>query len=418
MTPPPDAASLLRSVGLMADGPTVWGRPIPAQGPGVFVIELPAPLANAPLELTRVGKWIERVETLRLDGERPTSRALASRLASFWLPSQTVLYIGATDASIGRRVAAIARTELGDRRPHSGGHWLKTLRSLDGLRVWWTLTDATEEYEDALFSAFAGAIPAAELGAVPDGEVVLPWANLRRSTGERRATGLSGSLLADPTAVQPAPPTFVVQVPDGDAEGADGHRPAPKRPATVPRTPRAAPAARSTPAGGAGAPATVPTAPAVPVVPVAEALTADGAERLRAELDELTQVKRPQVIARIRTAKEHGDLKENSDYHAAREEQSFLEGRVQAIEARLRSAVIVDAPVAGSHVGLGSVVTLDDDGETVTYTIVGADESDPKRGRISSSSPVGHALVGRDMGDFVVVQTPAGERRYRILEIA
>ena len=117
------------------------------------------------------------------------------------------------------------------------------------------------------------------------------------------------------------------------------------------------------------------------------ALTAEGEARLRAELDELTLVKRPQVIARIRTAKEHGDLKENAEYHAAREEQSFLEGRVQAIEARLRSAVIVDAPAAGSHVGLGSVVTVDDDGETVAYTIVGADESDPARGRISSSSP-------------------------------
>ena len=157
-------------------------------------------------------------------------------------------------------------------------------------------------------------------------------------------------------------------------------------------------------------------APPAPVV-AAEALTRDGEARLRAELDELTRVKRPQVIARIRTAKEHGDLKENSEYHAAREEQSFLEGRVQAIEARLRSAVIVEAPVAGSRVGLGSVVTLDDDGETVAYTIVGADESDPPRGRISSSSPVGRALVGRDTGDYVVVVTPAGERRYRILEI-
>ena len=142
------------------------------------------------------------------------------------------------------------------------------------------------------------------------------------------------------------------------------------------------------------------TAAAVP----AEALTAEGEARLRAELDDLTLVKRPQIIARIRTAKEHGDLKENAEYHAAREEQSFLEGRVQAIEARLRSAVIVAAPVAGSRVGLGSVVTVDDDGETVTYTIVGADESDPARGRISSSSPVGRAFVGRNEGDDVVVR--------------
>src|SRR6478752_8427668 len=94
---PPDAAALLRSVGLLADGPAVWGRPVPAQGPGVFVIESPEPRAAAPIELTRVGKWIERVETLRLDGERPSSRALAARLASFWLPSQTVVYVGTTD---------------------------------------------------------------------------------------------------------------------------------------------------------------------------------------------------------------------------------------------------------------------------------------------------------------------------------
>jgi transcription elongation factor GreA len=405
MTHDSDAASLLRSVGLLADGPAVWGRPVPAHGPGVFIIELPAPLATAPIELTRVGKWIERVDTLRLDGSRPASRALAGRLASFWLASQRVLYIGASDASIGRRVGAIAKTELGDRRPHSGGHWLKTLRATDALRIWWAPTDATEEYEDALLAAFAERVPEMDLEHAPDRGLVLPWANLRRPTGERKATGLSGSLLAE-AAEAPLPPTHVVVVPDGDADGANGEPPGPRRAAAAPRAPRAAPV--------------VPVAPAQPTpapVHVAEALTVDGAERLQTELDELTRVKRPQVIARIRTAKEHGDLKENSDYHAAREEQSFLEGRVQAIEARLRSAVIVEAPAAGSRVGLGSVVTLDDDGETVAYTIVGADESNPARGRISSSSPVGRALVGHDVGDFVVVHTPAGERRYRILEI-
>ena len=412
MTQDANAASLLRSVGLLADGPMVWGRPVPAQGPGIFVIESPAPLAAAPIELTRVGKWIERVETLRLDGERPTSRALAARLGSFWLPSQTVLYIGSSDASIGRRVAAIARTELGDRRPAAGGHWLKTLRSLDGVKVWWAPTAATEEYEDALLAAFAAGVPDAERALLPDPAVVLPWANLRRLTGERKPTGLSGSLIAEPVEA-PAPPTRVVKVADGDADGARGEPPAPKRRVTASRSPRttatrAKAAPLASPAGGSS------STPGVG----AEAVTAEGEARLRAELDELTLVKRPQVIARIRTAKEHGDLKENAEYHSAREEQSFLEGRVQAIEARLRSAVIVEAPVAGSRVGLGSVVTVDDDGETVTYTIVGADESDPPRGRISSSSPVGRALVGRDKGDDVVVTTPAGERRYRILDIA
>ena len=178
----------------MADGPAVWGRPVQAQGPGVFVVEAPAPLASAPIELTRVGKWIERVETLRLDGEVPTSKAVAARLGSFWLPSQTVLYVGSSEVSVARRVAAIARTELGDRRPAAGGHWLKTLRSLDGLKVWWAATAATEEYEDALLAAFAAGVPEADLAPLPDRSVILPWANLRSASGERKATGLTGSL--------------------------------------------------------------------------------------------------------------------------------------------------------------------------------------------------------------------------------
>ena len=147
------------------------------------------------------------------------------------------------------------------------------------------------------------------------------------------------------------------------------------------------------------------------------ALTADGAERLQAELDNLIRHRRPEVIARIRTAKEHGDLKENAEYHAAREEQSFLEGRVQALEARLRSAVVIDAPESGTRVGFGSRVTVETDGEKVTYTIVGGSDSDPAAGRISSASPVGRALVGHDVGDSIVVRTPAGERRYRIVEV-
>ena len=106
------AAPLLRSVGLLADGPGQWGRPISAAGPGVFIIELPAPLATPPIELTRVGKWIERLETLSVDGARPTSKTLAARLGSFWLASQTVLYIGSSEVSVARRVAAISQTEL------------------------------------------------------------------------------------------------------------------------------------------------------------------------------------------------------------------------------------------------------------------------------------------------------------------
>ena len=147
-------------------------------------------------------------------------------------------------------------------------------------------------------------------------------------------------------------------------------------------------------------------------------MTRQGFDRLKADLERLKREERPRITRAIAEARSHGDLAENAEYHAAREEQSFLEGRVQAIEARLRSAVIVEAPAAGSRVGLGSVVTLDDGGETVIYTIVGASESDPGAGRISSSSPVGRALLGRDLADQIVVRTPAGDRRYRILDIA
>lgn len=405
---PAGAAQLLRSVGLLADGPAQWGRPVPGHRAGVFVIELSAPLPAAPVELTRVGKWIERVDSLRLDGDRPTSRMLAARLSSFWLPTQTVLYIGTSEVSIGRRLAGIVQTELGDRRPYAGGHWLKTLRNLASLKVWWSPTTATEEYEDALFDAFAATVPEADQATLPDRAVVLPFGNLRRADGQRKATGITGPLLAEPS-VTPAPPTRVVQLPDGDAEGADGEPPQPRG-----RRAASGPAARSNAPSRARTRSVAPT----PATEVArEALTADGETRLRAELDRLTTVRRPEVIARIRTAKEHGDLRENAEYHAAREEQSFLEGRVQALEARLRTAVIVDAPVDGGRVGLGSRVTVEADGETVTYTIVGASESDPTAGRISSSSPVGRALVGRDVGDTVAVRTPAGEQQYRIVEV-
>ncbi len=192
----------------MPDGPVVWGRQVPARAPGVFVVELGEPLPRAPIELTRVGKWVERVPSLTLDGVRPGSRAVATRLGQFWLPSQVVLYIAAT-TSIGRRIAALQNTVLGDRRPTSGGHWLHTFRASVPMRVWWAATDAAEEYEDALLNAFAASVPADEVAALHDPSVVLPFANLRRPTGERRASGLAGSLLPD-VQEPPPPPTHVV----------------------------------------------------------------------------------------------------------------------------------------------------------------------------------------------------------------
>jgi transcription elongation factor GreA len=407
MTTDRTASGLLRAVGLLPDGPVVWGRSVPPAGAGVFIVELAEPRPAAPLELSRVGKWLENVEGLRLDGERPSSRALAARLAAFWLPSEPVIYIGSTGTAVSRRVASILATRLGDRRPNSGGHWLHALAMPPGTRVWWTATKAVEEYEDALFSTFAEGVSPVERAALPDQATVLPWANLRRPTGERKQTGLTGSLLPEPIAA-PTPPTHVVQLPDGDADGVGG------QPAVSPvakRVPVRRPAARTAARG--------PAPEAAPIAPVEEtgALTPDGATRLQAELETL-QARRPEVVGRIRTAKEFGDLKENSDYHAARAEQSFLEGRIQAIEARLRTAVIVEAPAAGTRIGLGSVVRIETDGDTIDYTIVGTSDSDVAAGRISSSSPVGRALLGRASGDEVVIVTPAGDRHYRIVSVS
>jgi len=139
-------------------------------------------------------------------------------------------------------------------------------------------------------------------------------------------------------------------------------------------------------------------------------------DRIKVELDELTRVRRREVVARIKTAREHGDLKENAEYHAAREEQSFLEGRVQALEDRLRRAVVVDDTATG-RVLVGSTVKLETDGEEVTYTIVGTTEANPAVGRLSSASPVGAALLGAVPGAEVEVRTPRGSVRYRVLAV-
>ncbi len=122
-------------------------------------------------------------------------------------------------------------------------------------------------------------------------------------------------------------------------------------------------------------------------------------------------------MGRIVTAREHGDLKENAEYHAAREEQGFLEGRIQSLEATLRKAVVVEPTERGARVELGSRVRVEVDGDEVVLQVVGAAEADSRDGRISSSSPVGAALMGRRVDDIVTIVTPGGHVPYRILAI-
>lgn len=150
-------------------------------------------------------------------------------------------------------------------------------------------------------------------------------------------------------------------------------------------------------------------------------MTAVGAERLREELHELKTVKRPAVIRAIAEAREHGDLKENAEYHAAREQQSFIEGRIGEIEGKLGSAEIIDVTKlnAGGKIVFGTTVDLvnEDTGEEVTYQIVGEDEADIKAGRISVGSPIARALIGKEAGDIAVVNAPAGIIEYEVLAV-
>ena len=151
-------------------------------------------------------------------------------------------------------------------------------------------------------------------------------------------------------------------------------------------------------------------------------LTMKGAQRLRQELDLLKTVKRPEVIAAIAEARAHGDLKENAEYHAAREQQSFIEGRIKLLESELSHSEIIDVSKlnAGSRVVFGAVVTLADveSDEEKRYQVVGDLEADIKQGLIAISSPLARALIGKHEGDAVTIDAPAGQREYENINVS
>ena len=151
-------------------------------------------------------------------------------------------------------------------------------------------------------------------------------------------------------------------------------------------------------------------------------LTIAGAQKLREELDELKSVVRPRIIKAISEARAHGDLKENAEYHAAREQQSFAEGRIAEIEAKLSNAQVIDVTTidANGKVIFGATVEIEglESGQVVKYQIVGEDEADIKTGRTSIGSPIARALIGKEVEDVVVVKAPGGNIEYEILSIA
>jgi transcription elongation factor GreA len=150
-------------------------------------------------------------------------------------------------------------------------------------------------------------------------------------------------------------------------------------------------------------------------------ITPEGHAKLRDELHNLKSVERPRVIQMIATARDHGDLSENAEYHAAREKQSFIEGRVKELEDKLARAEVIDPKkLAGDKVAFGATVKLTNTqtDEEVTYRIVGADESDINAGTISITSPMARSLLGKEAGDEVKMKMPGGERLYEILDVS
>jgi transcription elongation factor GreA len=148
-------------------------------------------------------------------------------------------------------------------------------------------------------------------------------------------------------------------------------------------------------------------------------LTSEGAVKLKTELEELKGPKREEMAKRLRSAIQMGDLSENADYHKAKEDQAFMEGRIQELDYLLKNATIVDVTeLSTDTIQVGSRVTVQEgDYPTETYFLVGAKEADPRNGKISNESPIGRVLLGRHVGDEVIASTPGGEIKFKILKI-
>lgn len=146
-------------------------------------------------------------------------------------------------------------------------------------------------------------------------------------------------------------------------------------------------------------------------------MTRPGYDRLKSELERLKKEERPAITRAIAEARAHGDLSENAEYHAAREKQSFVEARIKELENKVSTAEVIEPPRSGDRVTFGSTVRLEDEeGKETAYQIVGSDEADPPRGRISIMAPLARTLIGKTVGDTVVAQLPGGKKSFEILD--
>src|SRR5881397_3988737 len=147
-------------------------------------------------------------------------------------------------------------------------------------------------------------------------------------------------------------------------------------------------------------------------------MTRGGYEKLKEELERLKRVERHAITRAIAEARAHGDLSENAEYHAAREKQSFIEGRIAELETKVGAAEVIDPPSSARRITFGSTVKLEDEtGKEYRYWIVGSDESDPAKGRISILSPLARTLIGKNVGDSVIAQLPGSKKTFEILEV-
>jgi transcription elongation factor GreA len=147
-------------------------------------------------------------------------------------------------------------------------------------------------------------------------------------------------------------------------------------------------------------------------------MTRPGYEKLSADLERLERTERPSIIKAIAEARAHGDLSENAEYHAAREKQSFIEGRINELKVKVGAAEVIDPPTSGDRITFGSTVRLEDEaGKEVRYQIVGSDEADPPSGRISVLAPLARTLIGKRVGDNVTAQLPNGKKTFDVLQV-
>ena len=272
--------------------------------------------------------------------------------------------------------------------------------------MWWAATDDPELYEDALIDAFASGVPDAERAALPGEAPPMPWAVLRTPSGVRKPTGIANPLLPEVKAPAPPPVQRIVELPTAEADGARdeakrGRRPAPGR--GVGKVASAAAYAAQ------GSPRKAPRSRSI--------LSPEGRDRLQAELDGLV-AQRPEVIRRIATAREHGDLKENAEYHAAREEQGFLEARIRRSRPSSRSRSSSRRPSAGRSSGWARGSGCRGRRGVRAPGRVRRPRRTRARAGSRRTPRSGRRSWAAGSGDAVTILTPGGQIRYEILEIS